>query len=86
MRIHGINNWREVANHVEGKYSLDCRQRYYQINPTVKREKWTEEEDIRLDIGVKVYGPGNWAQICEIFDGTRTDIQCRERYCNILDP
>jgi hypothetical protein len=52
----------------------------------VKREKWTEEEDLRLSIGVKVFGLGNWSQINDIFDGTRTDVQCRERYCNILDP
>jgi hypothetical protein len=25
VKLHSINNWREVANHVEGKYSVDCR-------------------------------------------------------------
>jgi hypothetical protein len=29
----------------------------------------------------------NWADISEIaFNGERSDMQCRERFCNILDP
>jgi len=29
VETHGENNWREVANDVEGKQSLDCRQKYF---------------------------------------------------------
>jgi Lhr-like helicase len=37
-------------------------------------------------VGVKVYSNFNWSIICELFNNSRTDLQCRERYCNILDP
>lgn len=38
-----------------------------------------------LEISVKAYGPGNWAKVRQHVPG-RTDVQCRERWVNILDP
>ena len=52
VELHGVNNWREIANNVEGKTSVECRLRYYQINPLINRARWTYEEDLLLTIAV----------------------------------
>ena len=52
-----------------------------QVNPNIKREKWTEEEDEAL-----VAEHGNaWACIACRMDG-RTDQQCMGRWKRHLDP
>ena len=53
-------------------------------NPEIRQGKWGLEEDKRLVIGVKIFG-SKWAQVAECVKG-RTDIQCRERYMNVLTP
>lgn len=55
------------------------------INPKIVRSKWTFEEDLILGLALKIYGNKKWSKIANHLTG-RTDIQCRERYCNILDP
>ena len=55
------------------------------IKPTFRKGKWTEEEDNLLKRGVDMYGIGNWKKIASIVT-SRTDVQCRERWVNILDP
>lgn len=39
----------------------------------------------RLVLATEAYGFGNWISVSQLFS-TRTDVQSRERYCNILDP
>lgn len=81
----GKNNWSEIANHVDGKTSSQCYHRYMKtISPSIKRGKWSLEEDLKLAFGVKIMGM-NWVALAEILKN-RTDIQCRERYCNVLSP
>ena len=36
-------------------------------------------------MAVKAYGHGNWAKIQRHVPG-RTDVQCRERWANVLNP
>jgi myb proto-oncogene protein len=55
------------------------------INPKIMRTKWSFEEDLILGLALKIYGNKKWSKIANHLSG-RTDIQCRERYCNILDP
>jgi len=38
-----------------------------------------------LALAVECFKPGNWIEISSLFKN-RTDVQCRERWCNILDP
>ena len=81
----GKKNWTEVSNWVDGKTSSQCYHRYMKtLNPSIKRGKWTFSEDIKLLLSVKVFG-NNWVNVSEQIKH-RTDIQCRERYCNILCP
>ncbi len=55
------------------------------INPKIKRNKWSFEEDLTLGVALRIYGNKKWSKIANHLNG-RTDIQCRERFCNILDP
>eukprot|EP00347_Sterkiella_histriomuscorum_P003484 403364121 len=86
VQIHG-EKWTEIKYYFEGKISNECRQRYVSINPNVIRTWWNFTEDVMLMFGVKFYGEKRWALISElVFKKTRNDMQCRERYCNILNP
>ena len=56
------------------------------INPKIKRDKWSFIEDLILGLTLnKIYKKKKWSKIAYHLLG-RTDIQCRERWCNILDP
>lgn len=55
------------------------------IKPTFRKGKWTDAEDDLLKKGVDLFGSGNWKKIASIVT-SRTDVQCRERWVNILDP
>ncbi|CAJ0750720.1 18263_t:CDS:10, partial [Entrophospora sp. SA101] len=55
------------------------------LNPTIRRGRWTEQDDQALKNAVQMYGPGNWVKIQQ-FVPSRTDVQCRERWVNVLSP
>ena len=55
-----------------------------QVNPNIRKEKWSEDEDRRLLKLVKQYGNA-WAEISRCLDG-RTDQQCMGRWRRHLDP
>jgi hypothetical protein len=81
----GERNWQQVANCLEGRAGQQCLHRWMKtLSPHIKRGRWTIEEDKRLIMGVHAYGK-SWITIHEHIPG-RTDVQCRERWCNILDP
>lgn len=83
---YGPKNWQQISYCLEGRNNSQCFHRWMKgINPKIKRSKWSLEEDITLGIALKIYGNNKWAKISNHIP-YRTDIQCRERYCNILDP
>ncbi|GAQ89019.1 hypothetical protein KFL_004800040 [Klebsormidium nitens] len=51
----------------------------------VRKQLWTEEENLRLRYAVAAFGTTSWVHVAEVV-GTRTDPQCRERWVNVLDP
>ena len=53
--------------------------------PQVTRKKFSQEEDQQLLELVKIYGPKGWRRISESMPG-RTAKQCRDRYCDYLNP
>ncbi|CAJ0888502.1 12516_t:CDS:2, partial [Entrophospora sp. SA101] len=65
---------------------LQCLHRWTKrLNPTIRRGRWTEQDDQALKNAVQMYGPGNWVKIQQ-FVPSRTDVQCRERWVNVLSP
>ncbi|KAB5593425.1 Myb-like DNA-binding domain containing protein [Ceratobasidium theobromae] len=95
IQRHGMGNWPEVALHLNsamgGKPNYvprtpnQCSFRYTKsLCPTIKKGKWTKEEDEALRRGVTAFGR-TWTKVQEYVQG-RTDAQCRERWSNMLDP
>ncbi|WIA09263.1 hypothetical protein OEZ85_008671 [Tetradesmus obliquus] len=80
------NKWSEVAKHIPGRTGQQCAQRWrHKVNPNIRRDKWTAEEDAKLIELVKTFGVGRWAEIARNCDG-RTDQQCMGRWRRHLDP
>eukprot|EP00775_Hariotina_reticulata_P010348 gene10348-10505_t len=80
------NKWSEVAKHIPGRTGQQCAQRWrHKVNPNIRRDKWTSEEDAKLIELVKTFGVGRWAEIARNCDG-RTDQQCMGRWRRHLDP
>ncbi|CAO3633552.1 unnamed protein product [Cunninghamella blakesleeana] len=86
VSLVGDKNWQQVASIIGGRSGQQCLHRWEKsINPAIRRSRWTEEEDNALRGAVDVYGVGNWTSIQRYLPG-RTDMQCRERWMNCLDP
>ncbi len=54
------------------------------LHSTIKKGPWHKTEDQQLKLAVEYFGM-QWTQVARMVDG-RTDAQCRERWCNVLDP
>ena len=75
--------WSIISEHINGRTSDQCMKRYMNtLSPSIKRGKWTPEEDQILIDCVKKHGK-NWAIAKTQLQG-RTNHQCRERYINYL--
>lgn len=68
-----------------GRHSNQCINRWTKtLRPSIKRGKWTAEEDDLLRAAHAACGPA-WKLVEARVKG-RTDAQCRERWVNILNP
>jgi hypothetical protein len=86
VKKHGGNNWIAVAALVLGRTNQQCHQRWSKcLDPNIKNGKWLVEEDTMLIDAVKEHGGSNWATVSALVLG-RTDMQCRQRWVEILDP
>lgn len=86
IMLVGDKNWQLVAVSLGGRRSgQQCLHRWKAINPAIRRSRWMDEEDAALKAAVAVYGSGNWCHIQRHIPG-RTDMQCRERWMNVLNP
>ncbi|KAK1429304.1 hypothetical protein QVD17_11510 [Tagetes erecta] len=84
---YGETNWQLVASTLEGRTGTQCSNRWKKsLNPLRERVgKWDPYEDKRLKIAVRLFGAKNWNKIAKFVPG-RTQVQCRERWVNCLDP
>ena len=79
VKQHGLFAWKVIAKEITGRNTKQCRERWCNyLDPTLKRGKWTPEEDaIILSMQKKV---GNkWAAITKVLPG-RTDNQVKIRF------
>ncbi|OQR97172.1 myb-like DNA-binding protein [Thraustotheca clavata] len=81
----GERNWKAIADQVAGRNHTQCLQRWTKVlKPGLIKGHWTPDEDAKLKTLV-AEGRKNWGQVAAQIAG-RTSKQCRERWCNHLDP
>jgi hypothetical protein len=86
VKKHG-KKWVAVAMLVPGRTDKQCRDRWVNtVDPTNGKitGKWTPEEDTKLTEAVKKHG-NEWAAVSAMVSG-RTNLQCRDRWVNTVDP
>ncbi|WKA08035.1 hypothetical protein VitviT2T_025797 [Vitis vinifera] len=83
----GEGNWQLIASVLQGRTGTQCSNRWKKtLHPARHRVgRWTADEDKRLKVAVMLFGPKTWTKIAEFVLG-RTQVQCRERWVNSLDP
>lgn len=77
----GLSDWHRVSQFVGNRRTrAQCGQRWLRcLDPNMKKDKWSPEEDAHLIRLVETYGEHAWAKIAKDL-GSRTDVQCRYRY------
>ncbi|KAK6935350.1 hypothetical protein RJ641_035505 [Dillenia turbinata] len=90
-------NWKRIASYVSGRTDVQCLHRWQKVlNPELVKGPWTKEvenilflghllEDARIIELVENFGCKKWSVIAKSLPG-RIGKQCRERWCNHLDP
>merc|ERR1712151_1193135 len=88
-----IPNWTKIAQHVGTRDNKNCRQHWnYSLRPELKslrKGKWTTEEDAKLRQLCMAHQCKNervWGLISKEMGYARNHKQCRDRWCNHLDP
>lgn len=86
VRAHNAKNWKDIAQHLQGKTDVQCLHRYTKVlDPALHKGPWTPEEDAKVIALVKQFGPKKWSAIAQHLPG-RIGKQCRERWHNHLNP
>ena len=81
----GVLDWIGVAAMVPRRTPNQCSHRWKKVlSPSIRAGRWTPEEDDLLRAAVEKH-PNAWNLIAKLVPG-RTDVKCRERWVNNLDP
>lgn len=72
------NKWKKCSLMLTNKTSFQCYLRYKQINPNIKKGRWTVSEDKQLLELVGIFGK-SWSSIAKIMK-QRSNKQIRNRY------
>ncbi|XP_034230203.1 snRNA-activating protein complex subunit 4 [Thrips palmi] len=84
FRIGDYIPWAKVTYHLEGRTKSQVFNRWsYSIKPTIKKGRFTQEEDIMILVGVQMWGE-NFQRISQ-FLSDRTTSQIRDRYKHYLN-
>ncbi|KAJ3323007.1 Myblike DNAbinding domain-containing protein [Boothiomyces sp. JEL0866] len=74
--------WYKVAESIVGRSGQQCMARYNEtLDPSVKKGKWSAEEDELLQNGFQQYGK-SWVKLSSLIPG-RTQRQCRTRWIQL---
>ncbi|GMI69646.1 hypothetical protein HRI_000633900 [Hibiscus trionum] len=88
IAVHKFNgkNWKKIAESVPHRTDVQCLHRWQKVlNPDLVKGTWSKEEDDRIFELVGKQGKKKWSEIAKHLPG-RIGKQCRERWCNHLNP
>jgi len=84
--VQDSNDWSEIAKSFPDKTNRQVLAHWNKVvNPSIVRGSWTREEDETILKWVTENGPTHWSTLAAKLPG-RIPKQCRERWCNRLDP
>ncbi|VDM53866.1 unnamed protein product [Angiostrongylus costaricensis] len=85
MTVNDTVQWDKVCFYMPGRSRQQVRTRYQRtLDENVRHGRWTDHEDLLLMSAVARFGAKDWAKVAKCVIG-RSDGQCRERWCNVLD-
>lgn len=82
---YGVDNWTTISLFVgNNRTRAQCSQRWTRgLNPRIKKNLWSYEEDVQLVQLVNTYGDKSWTKIASMMK-SRSDVQCRYHYHQIM--
>jgi myb proto-oncogene protein len=79
-------DWASIASNFPGRTTKQVLAHWRKVaDPGIVRGSWTPTEDQCIIQWIQTNGPTKWAALAELLPG-RIPKQCRERWCNHLDP
>jgi len=86
LPLFGENDWTRVARYFNDVTANQCHLRWRNtLRPNIRHaQHWTKIEDLMVNLCVRIFGRV-WVQVSKFTVG-RTDLSCRERFVNFLDP
>lgn len=79
VKEYGTDNWYLISKKLPGRKSRQCRDRWtFYLDPNIKKDEWTKEEDMLLLQKQEELGPC-WRKIASFFN-KRTEISIKNRW------
>ncbi|KAL0464755.1 UNVERIFIED_CONTAM: Transcription factor R-1 [Sesamum latifolium] len=86
VQRYNRKSWKKIAECLPGRTDVQCLHRWQKVlSPDLVKGSWSKEEDSLLIELVQKQGNKKWCEIAGHLPG-RIGKQCRERWCNHLNP